>query len=58
MENGQLILLGQIYSGANSSSAKIFTLAEVLRQGMKMFHENDLNFFFRKVGNNSIRKMK
>ena len=59
VENGQHILLGQkIYSGASSSSAKFFSLAEVLRQGMKMFQENDLNFFFRKVGNNSIRKMK
>ena len=49
VENGQHILLGQIYSGANSSSAKIFSLAEVLRQGMKMFQENDLNFFFEKL---------
>ena len=59
VENGPHILLDQIYySGASSSSAKLFSLAEVLRQGMKMFQENDLNFFFRKVGNNSIRKMK
>ena len=59
VENGQHILLGQIYSGANSSSAKIFSLAEVLRQGMKMFHEKIIwIFFFRKVGNNSIRKIK
>ena len=58
VENGRHILLDQIYSGASSSSAKFFSLAEVLRQGMKMFQENDLNFFFRKVGNNSIRKMK
>ena len=49
VENGQHILLGQkIYSGASSSSAKFFSLAEVLRQGMKMFQENYLNFFFSK----------
>ena len=48
VENGQHILLGQIYSGANSSSAKIFTLAEVLRQGMKMFHEKIIWIFFSK----------
>ena len=46
VENGQHILLGQIYSGANSSSAKIFSLAEVLRQGMKMFHEKIIWIFF------------
>ena len=46
VENGQHILLGQkIYSGASSSSAKFFSLAEVLRQGMKMHQENYLNFF-------------
>ena len=45
VENGPHILLDQIYSGASSSSAKFFSLAEVLRQGMKMFRENDLNFF-------------
>ena len=48
VENGQHILLGQIYSGANSSSAKIFSLAEVLRQGMKMFHEKIIWIFFSK----------
>ena len=57
VENGQHILLGQIYSGANSSSAKIFSLAEVLRQGMKMFHEKIIwIFFFEKLETTQFAK--
>ena len=46
VENGLHILLDQIYSGASSSSAKFFSLAEVLRQGMKMFSRKWFWIFF------------